>query len=73
MTAGGERVLYPMHSVEAHNPAIGGHIAHLLQQGILRKEWFAGEQRLEIGHDLLLRPIRRAIDRRNARRARRKF
>ena len=32
----------------------------LLQQGILRKEWFAGEQRLEIGHDLLLRPIRRA-------------
>lgn len=73
VTPGGERVLYPMRSVEAHNPAIGGHIDHLLQQGILRKEWFAGEQRLEIGHDLLLRPIRRAIDRRNALQARKTF
>ncbi len=73
VTAGGERVLYPMHAVEAHHAVIVGDIAHLQQQGILRKEWFAGEQRLEIGHDLLLRPIRRAIERRNARNARRKL
>ncbi len=62
VTAGGERVLYPMRAVEAQGPALAGAVNQLLEQGILRKEWFAGEQRVEISHDLLLRPIRRAVE-----------
>lgn len=62
VTPGGERVLYPMRAVEAQGPALAGAINQLLEQGILRKEWFAGEQRVEISHDLLLRPIRRAVE-----------
>jgi hypothetical protein len=62
VTQGGERVLYPMRALEAGDPALLGELQALLDQGILRKEWFAGEQRVEISHDLLLRPIRRAIE-----------
>jgi hypothetical protein len=61
VTAGGERVLYPMRAVESQGSALAGAIKGLLDQGILRKEWFAGEQRLEISHDLLLGPIRQAV------------
>lgn len=72
VTTDGERVLYPMRAVELQGPALSGAIKGLLEQGILRKEWFAGEQRLEISHDLLLRPIRSAAEQRNALAAQRK-
>ncbi|MDM0053545.1 hypothetical protein [Variovorax sp. J22R115] len=62
VTQGGERVLYPMRALEEHGPVLVREVSSLLEQGIVRKEWFAGEQRLEISHDLLLRPIRRAIE-----------
>jgi hypothetical protein len=61
VTPGGERVPYPMREVAAQGPALAGGVNRLLEQGILRKEWFGGEQRLEISHDLLLRPIRQAM------------
>lgn len=61
VTPGGERVLYLMRAVEAQGPALARGIGQLIEQGILRKEWFAGEQRVEISHDLLLRPINRAL------------
>jgi Novel STAND NTPase 1 len=60
VTEGGERVLYPMKAIDAGEPEVARAMSTLLDQGILRKEWFAGEQRLEISHDLLLRPIREA-------------
>jgi hypothetical protein len=62
VTSDGERVLYPVKAVEAERGGLLRAIAPLLDQGILRKEWFAGEQRLEISHDLLLRPIREAAE-----------
>ena len=68
VTPGGERVLYPMRAVEAHGPALVAAMKQLVDQGVLRSEWFAGEQRIEISHDLLLRPIRRAINDRAQRR-----
>ncbi|HOM13664.1 MAG TPA: hypothetical protein PLB41_10130 [Rubrivivax sp.] len=73
VTSGGARVLYPMREAEALGPGLNKAMAQLVDQGILRKEWFAGEQRLEISHDLLLRPIRRAVEsrRRQAARSRR--
>jgi hypothetical protein len=55
-------VLYPVKAIETQGSALTGAIATLLEQGILRKEWFAGEQRLEISHDLLLRPVRHAVE-----------
>jgi hypothetical protein len=61
VTPGGERVPYPAREVAAQGPALAAGVNRLLEQGILRKEWFGGEQRLEISHDLLLRPIRQAI------------
>jgi hypothetical protein len=61
VTEGGERVLYPMRAVEAQGTVLADAMGPLFDQGILRKEWFAGEQRLEISHDLLLRPIRQAV------------
>ena len=64
ITSGGERVLYPMRAVEAAGPGLMRSAAQLIEQGILRKEWFAGEQRVEISHDLLLRPIQRTAARR---------
>lgn len=69
VTAEGERVLYPMRAVEAQGPALFGAIKQLVDQGILRSEWFAGEQRIEISHDLLLRPIQHALTARRQRRA----
>ena len=72
ITAGGERVLYPMKAVEAQGPALGGAISTLLEQGILRKEWFAGEHRIEISHDLLLRPILESAEKSRRSAARRK-
>ncbi len=72
VTEGGERVLYPMKAIDTRHPELGRAMATLLDQGILRKEWFAGEQRLEISHDLLLRPIREAAARTKAERARRR-
>jgi hypothetical protein len=57
ITSGGERVLYPMKAVDTQGPALALAMRTLLDHGILRKEWLAGEQRLEISHDLLLRPI----------------
>jgi hypothetical protein len=62
VTAGGERVLYPVKAVAAEGAGLLKALAPLFDQGILRKEWFAGEQRLEISHDLLLRPIRAAAE-----------
>ena len=62
VTPGGERVPYPMREVAAQGPALAAGVNRLLEQGILRKEWFGGEQRLEISHDLLLPPIRGAIE-----------
>jgi hypothetical protein len=62
VTEGGERVLYPMRALEAGGSVLLSDVEALLEQGILRKEWFAGEQRVEISHDLLLRPIRRAVE-----------
>ena len=73
VTPGGERVLYPMRAVEALGPELLAAVSRLLDQGILRKEWFAGEQRLEISHDLLLRPIKRAIEQRAADASRRRI
>ena len=64
VTPGGERVPYPAREVAAQSPALAAGVNRLLEQGILRKEWFGGEQRLEISHDLLLPPIRRAMQRR---------
>ena len=69
VTPGGECVLYPMRAVETHGAALVAAMKQLVEQGILRSEWFAGEQRIEISHDLLLRPIRRAINERRQRRA----
>ena len=73
VTPGGERVPYPMREVAAQGPVLVGAVNRLLEQGILRKEWFGGEQRLEISHDLLLRPIRQAMQRRADDAARKRF
>lgn len=73
VTPGGERVLYPMRAIEAMGAELLKAVNWLLDQGILRKEWFAGEQRLEISHDLLLRPIKRAAEQRAAAAARRRI
>jgi hypothetical protein len=73
VTPGGERVPYPMREVNAQGPVLVDAVNRLLEQGILRKEWFGGEQRLEISHDLLLRPIRQAVAKREAAAARRRF
>ncbi len=60
VTAGGERLLYPMRAIETQGTALTTAIKTLIDRGILRKEWFAGEQRLEISHDLLLGPVKAA-------------
>lgn len=73
VTAGGERVLYPMRAIEGQGTELPAAVNRLLEQGILRKEWFGGEQRLEISHDLLLRPIKRAIEQRAADAAKRRL
>jgi hypothetical protein len=73
VTPGGERVLYPMRAVTAQRPELLDAVNRMLEQGILRKEWFAGEQRVEISHDLLLRPIKRAIEQRLAGAAQRRI
>lgn len=70
VTPGGERLPYSMREVNAQGPALVGAVNRLCEQGILRKEWFGGEQRLEISHDLLLRPIRRAVAQRQVAAAR---
>lgn len=72
ITLGGERVLYPMKAVEAQGPALAGAMRSLLDHGILRKEWLAGEERVEISHDLLLRPILQAAEQSRASAARRR-
>jgi hypothetical protein len=68
VTAEGERVLYLLRAVEAQGPALFGAVKQLVEQGILRREWFAGEPRVEISHDLLLRPIQQAVHARRQRR-----
>jgi hypothetical protein len=72
VTSDGERVLYPLKAIEANEPRLTGPLGSLVDQGILRKEWLAGEQRLEISHDLLLRPIRHAVEEARAAAARAK-
>jgi hypothetical protein len=57
VTADGQRVLYPVKALDGQPAPVGAGIAKLLARGVLRREWFGGEERLEVSHDLLLRPI----------------
>ncbi|HEY3177722.1 MAG TPA: ATP-binding protein [Casimicrobiaceae bacterium] len=57
VTADGQRVLYPVRALDAQPPAVKDGVDKLLERGVLRREWFGGEERLEVSHDLLLRPI----------------
>jgi hypothetical protein len=60
VTNDGQRVLYPMKALEGQAAAIKAGVEKLLVRGILRREWLGGEERLEVSHDLLLRPITEA-------------
>ena len=60
VTNDGQRVLYPVKALEGQAPAIKAGVEKLLERGILRREWLGGEERLEVSHDLLLRPITEA-------------
>ena len=68
VTHDGQRVLYPVKALEGQAGAIKAGVEKLLARGILRREWLGGEERLEVSHDLLLRPITEAQQ--EARRAR---
>ena len=60
VTSDGQRVLYPVKALDAQPAAIKDGVDKLLARGVLRREWFGGEERLEVSHDLLLRPIMEA-------------
>jgi len=60
VTHDGQRVLYPVKALEGQPAAIKSGVEKLLVRGILRREWLGGEERLEVSHDLLLRPITEA-------------
>jgi hypothetical protein len=60
VTKDGQRVLYPVTSLERQPAAIKAGIEKLVARGVLRREWFGGEERLEVSHDLMLRPIMEA-------------
>jgi hypothetical protein len=60
VTNDGQRVLYPVKALEGQTAAIKAGVEKLLERGILRREWLGGEERLEVSHDLLLRPITEA-------------
>jgi len=77
VTRDGQRVLYPVTSLDAQPAAVKDGVDKLVVRGVLRREWFGGEERLEVSHDLLLRPImeaqRDAQREREYRRARTRF
>jgi hypothetical protein len=60
VTNDGQRVLYPVKALEGQAAAVKAGVEKLLERGILRREWLGGEERLEVSHDLLLRPITEA-------------
>jgi hypothetical protein len=60
VTNDGQRMLYPIKALEGQPAAIRNGVDQLLARGVLRREWLGGEERLEVSHDLLLRPITEA-------------
>jgi len=60
VTSDGQRVLYPVKALDTQPVATREGVDRLLARGVLRREWFGGEERLEVSHDLLLRPITEA-------------
>jgi Novel STAND NTPase 1 len=60
VTTDGQRVLYPIKALDGQSPVIKVGVDKLVARGVLRREWFGGEERLEVSHDLLLRPITEA-------------
>ena len=60
VTSDGQRVLYPVKALEDQTGAIKAGVEKLSVRGVLRREWLGGEERLEVSHDLMLRPIMEA-------------
>jgi Predicted ATPase (AAA+ superfamily) len=66
VTADGRRVPYPVS--ELGEAVTSASINKLISRGVLRRESFEGEERLELSHDLLITPIQGARQRRKHRR-----
>jgi hypothetical protein len=68
VTTSRQRVLYPVSALKGSEVVASTSIDKLIAKGILRKEWFGGEEQLELSHDLLIAPIQDSRQQRKRRR-----